>query len=251
MSDKPILEICTDSVASCKEAEKGGAARVELCANLFEGGTTPSAGCIQVARKQISIPLHVLIRPRGGDFCYTEDEFAVMRQDVEIAKNAGADGIVIGILRPEGTIDLDRTAALIKQAWPMHITFHRAFDMVIDPVLALQQLIDLGIGRLLTSGQEKSALEGTELIAELVQMAGDKLVIMPGGGITERNIVRIRRETGAREFHLSARAKIASAMTYRNPNAYMGGELRLPEYETGVANAQKIARTRIALTGQA
>ncbi|MDQ3291820.1 MAG: copper homeostasis protein CutC [Bacteroidota bacterium] len=245
-----ILEICTDSVYSCVQAEQGGAARVELCANLFEGGTTPTAGCLQIARQKIKIPIHVLLRPRGGDFCYTDDEFAVMQYDLEVIKSLGADGVVLGVLLPDGNIDVERTKILIEQARPLKITFHRAFDMVVDPLLALDQLIDLGVGRLLTSGQEKSALEGSELIAELVRRAGDKLVVMPGGGITERNIARLHRETNAPEYHLTAREKLPSPMTYRNPNAFMGGELRLPEYELAFTNAQKVARTQSALNKQ-
>lgn len=250
MPENLILEICTDSVASCREAEKGGAARVELCANLFEGGTTPSAGCIRMAREYLTIPLHVLLRPRGGDFCYSDEEFAVIEYDLQIAKKLGADGVVIGILLPDGTIDLKRTATLIKQARPMNVTFHRAFDMLAAPLPALQQLIQMGVDRLLTSGQEKSVLEGSELIAELVRQAGDKITIMPGGGITERNIARIRRETGAREFHLTARQKQASPMTYQNPSAFMGGELRLPEYELTFTNARKVAQTHAALVNK-
>ncbi len=247
MADKLMLEICADSVTSCGAAEQGGAGRIELCANLFEGGTTPSAGTILVARQQTSLPIFVLIRPRGGDFCYTPEEFAVMQQDIQVAKNAGANGVVIGILSPDGSVDLKRTASLIQLARPMSVTFHRAFDMVADPEQTLQQLIDLGVDRLLTSGQEKSALEGSELIAKLVKLAGNQLVVMPGGGITHRNIARIRRETGAREFHLTAREKIPSTMIYRNAHAFMGGELRLPEFETSIVNAQKVVDTQTAL----
>ncbi len=245
--DNLLLEICTDSVASCQEAEKGGAARVELCANLFEGGTTPTAGCLKIARQKIAIPIHVLLRPRGGDFCYSEEEFAVMQYDLEMIKSLGADGVVIGVLQPDGSIDLERTAALIKQARPMKITFHRAFDMVSDPLLALEQLISLGVERILTSGQEKSALEGSELIAQLIQKAEGRIIIMPGGGITARNIARLKRETNAVEFHLTAREKLPSPMSYRNPNAFMGGELRMPEYELAFASSRKVAQTQQAL----
>ncbi len=242
-----LLEICTDSVASCQAAEKGGATRVELCANLFEGGTTPTAGCLKMARQEITLPIHVLLRPRGGDFCYSPEEFAVMQYDLEMIKSLGADGVVIGILQPDGSIDLERTATLIKQAHPMNITFHRAFDMVSDPLLALEQLISLGVDRILTSGQEKSALEGSELIAELVLKADERIIIMPGGGITHRNIGRLRRETNALEFHLTAREKLPSPMSYRNPHAFMGGELRQPEYELAFTSAQKVSQTQQAL----
>ncbi|QNF31829.1 copper homeostasis protein CutC [Adhaeribacter swui] len=245
--DQLLLEICTDSVASCREAEKGGAARVELCANLFEGGTTPTAGCIKIAREQVNIPIHVILRPRGGDFCYSDEEFAVMQHDLEVIKSLGADGVVIGILQADGSIDIARTAALIEQARPMKITFHRAFDMVADPFGAIEQLIALGVERILTSGLEKSALEGSELIAQLIQQAAGRIIIMPGGGITNRNIARLKRETGAVEFHLTAREKLPSPMTYRNHNAFMGGELRVPEYELAFTSAHKVAQTQKAL----
>ena len=248
--NKLLLEICTDSVASCQEAEKGGATRVELCANLFEGGTTPTAGCLKIARQQTNIPIYVLLRPRGGDFCYSEEEFAIMQYDLEMIKRLGADGVVLGVLQPDGTIDMERTAKLIQQALPLQVTFHRAFDMVADPFRALDQLISLGVNRILTSGQEKSALEGSELIAQLIRQAAEKITIMPGGGVTHRNIARIRLETNAVEFHLTAREKLPSPMTYRNPNAFMGGELRQPEYELAFTSAQKVAQTQQALQAQ-
>lgn len=235
------LEICVDSVESCLEAQKAGAARVELCANLFEGGTTPSLGLIELARENLNIGLHVLIRPRGGDFCYSDLEFEIMQRDLEVIKAAGCDGVVIGVLNTDGTIDLARTAALVAAARPMSVTFHRAFDMTPDPFTALETLINLGIDRILTSGQERTALEGSELIRELVRKALDRIIILPGGGITERNIVRLHRETNAREFHLSARKKVPGTMVYRNDRVSMGGELRLPEYELAVADANRIA----------
>ena len=241
------LEICTDSVESCLEAQKAGATRVELCANLFEGGTTPSGGCITLARQNLNIGLHVLLRPRGGDFCYSELEFEVMQRDLEFIKKAGCDGIVLGLLKPDGQIDTARTAALIAAARPMSITFHRAFDMTPDPIAALEKLITLGIDRLLTSGQERTALEGSELINQLVHKAQGKIIIMPGGGITERNIARLRRETGASEFHMSARKKMTGPMDFRNERVSMGGELRLPEYERSLADANRISGAFAAL----
>jgi len=247
MEQKYCLEICTDSIISCQEAEKGGANRIELCANLFEGGTTPSAGTIQIAREVTSIPLNVLIRPRGGDFCYSDQEFEVIKQDIRVAKNLGADGVVIGILTPEGEIDIERTAALIQIARPLSITFHRAFDMVKDPIRSLEQLITLGVDRLLTSGQERTAFEGSELISKLVEVASGKIIVMPGGGITLRNIQRLKKETGAAEFHLTARKKISSTMQYRQNNVFMGGELRLPEYEHSIADAALITQVQSML----
>ena len=241
------LEICVDSVASCIEAQRAGAARVELCAGLFEGGTTPSAGCMQLARQNTNIDLHVLLRPRGGDFCYSALEFEVMQQDLQKIKEAGCNGVVLGILKPNGQIDTERTAILMAAARPLSVTFHRAFDMTPDPFSALETLINLGVDRLLTSGQERTALEGSELLHQLVQQAQNKLIIMPGGGITERNIARLCRETGASEFHLSARKKFTGPMEYRNERVSMGGELRLPEFELALADANKISQVFAAL----
>lgn len=234
------LEICIDSVLSGVEAQKAGAQRVELCSGLFEGGLTPSAGLIRLVREQLAIKVHVLIRPRGGDFCYSDLEMEIMLHDIALAKAVGCDGVVIGVLHPDGTIDVLRTQVLMAAAQPMAITFHRAFDLTPDPFAALQALINLKVKRLLTSGQEKSVLEGSELIRQLIQKAGEQLIVMPGGGISERNIARIARETGATEFHLSARRKMPSPMQYHNHRVFMGGELRLPEYELAIADASKI-----------
>jgi copper homeostasis protein len=243
MTIKPIiLEVCVDSLASCVAAEQGGAARVELCSSLFEGGLTPSAGMIKLAREKLTIPMNVIIRPRGGDFCYSDEEFACMRYDIQQAKELGADGVVIGILLPNGHVDIQRTAELVELAHPLSITFHRAFDMVVDPIQALEELVDLKIDRILTSGQERTVLEGSELLAKLIKLAGNRIIIMPGGGVTERNIQRIVRETGAQEIHVSGRKKMAGQMTYRNERVFMGGELRLPEYDLSVVDADKITR---------
>lgn len=248
MKNQVALEICVDSVASCEAAQEGGATRVELCANLFEGGTTPSAGTIREARARISIGLHVILRPRGGDFCYSAAEFNSMLYDLQVAKDLGADGIVIGILQPNGTIDRERMEVLVAQARPLTLTFHRAFDMTPDPEQALADIVDLGMDLLLTSGQERSACEGIPLLARLVHQAGDRIRIMPGGGITERNLDRVVRETGVRDVHLSARQRVASPMDYRPGHVFMGGELRLPEYELTVADPDKIGRLRQHLT---
>jgi copper homeostasis protein len=231
-----ILEICIDSVEAAIAAQAGGADRVELCADLLEGGTTPSAGTIQLARRSIDIGLNVIIRPRGGDFCYTPVEFEVMKFDVEAAKAAGADGVVIGILKEDGSVDADRTHELVALARPMSVTFHRAFDMVRDPYQALETLIDLDVNRVLTSGQESSVLEGLDLITALIQRAGDRIIVMPGGGITQRNFQRIVAACGAREIHVLAPGIRESPMAYRNPNCFMGGELRPPEFSLTVTD---------------
>ena len=181
----PIFEICVDSVDSAVAAEQGGATRVELCTALLEGGLTPSAGTIAITRAQVSIGLQVMIRPRGGDFLYSDTEFASMKHDIELAKQLGANGVVFGLLTAAGNIDSDRTRVLLDHAKPMNVTFHRAFDMTRDPIAALETLIELGINRVLTSGQEVSALEGAELVHDLLVHADDKIIVMPGGGITE------------------------------------------------------------------
>jgi copper homeostasis protein len=242
-SSKLIIEVCVDSVESAMAAERGGADRVELCDNLLEGGTTPSAGAIAIARDRLGIKLQVIIRPRGGDFCYSEVEFAVMQHDIALAKQLGADGVVIGILTPEGAIDISRTRALIELARPLSVTFHRAFDMARDPYRALEDLIGLGIDRILTSGQEPSVIEGLDLIAELVQLAGDRVIIMPGGG-TERNIGKVVARSGVREVHVTGTTSVESAMQFRNQRVFMGGELRPPEYARLTTDPEKISALR-------
>jgi copper homeostasis protein len=224
------IEICVDSVAGAIAAQRGGADRVELCDNLMEGGTTPSAGCIRTARKHLKIGLQVIIRPRGSDFLYDETEVEVIREDVRVAKEAGADGVVIGCLTAEGNIDQDLTRELVKLARPMNVTFHRAFDMCRDPRQGLEELVGLGLDRVLTSGQEASCLEGLELIAALQQQAAGRIIVMPGGGITPRNVRKIVAGTGVIEVHLSARSSVESKMKHRNSRCFMGGTLRPPEF---------------------
>ncbi len=224
------IEICVDSAAGAFTAERAGADRVELCDNLLEGGTTPSAGCIKMARRALKIGLQVIIRPRGGDFLYDETEMGVMREDIRVAKDLGADGVVIGCLTSEGEIDKPRTQELIELARPMNVTFHRAFDMCRDPQKGLEDLVALGVNRVLTSGQESTCLEGLELLAALQKQAGGRIIVMPGGGITPRNIQKIVAGTGVTEIHLSARSSVESGMKYRNSRVYMGGTLRPPEF---------------------
>ncbi len=236
----PLFEICVDSVEGAIAAQAGGAQRVELCDNLLEGGTTPSAGTIAVARQHLTIGLNVIIRPRGGDFCYSDVEFAVMQHDVAQAKQLGANGVVIGLLNPDGTVDKARTAKLIEIARPLNVTFHRAFDMTNDPHQALEDLISLGLNRVLTSGQEDSVLEGLDLITALVQQAGDRIIVMPGGGIHERNLKKIVTQSGVREVHMTARREIQSRMIYRNPHPYMGGALRPPEFSRLETDAARV-----------
>jgi copper homeostasis protein len=238
------LEVCVDSVESALAAQAAGADRVELCQALFEGGLTPSAGLIEEVRARVSLKLAVMIRPRGADFCYSTTEFAVMKRDLLLARKLGADVLVLGLLKPDGTIDRERTWELLELARPLPVTFHRAFDMTRDPREALETLIGLGVDRVLTSGQERSALEGLDLIAELIQLAGDRIVVMPGGGLSERNLPKILRQSGAREFHVSAASTRESPMTFRNPRVAMGRQVGPPEYQSSVASDTRIRAFR-------
>ncbi len=201
MSKNFLLEICVDSVESAIAAQEGGADRVELCANLGDGGTTPSAGLIATARRHLRIGLHILIRPRGGDFCYSAVEFKSMKSDVAFAKNLGADGVVFGILKPDRTVDVERMRALVNLARPMSLTFHRAFDVADEPFRALEDIIALGVDRLLTSGQAETAKAGLPLIAQLAQKAAGRIRIMPGGGINAQNLHQFISTAGVSEIH--------------------------------------------------
>lgn len=234
------LEICIDSVESALAAEAAGADRVELCQGLIEGGTTPSPGTIRLTRKHTNLGVMVIIRPRGGDFLYTDHETDVMLEDIREAKAAGADGVVIGCLSADGTVDVEKNRALILAAQPMSVTFHRAFDVTRDPFEALETVIDLGCDRILTSGQEASVLEGADLIRELIAKAGDRIVIMPGGGITTRNVGKIAALTGAEELHMSCRRTLDSGMQFRNSRVYMGGALYPPEFARKIADTDGI-----------
>lgn len=235
------VEVCIDSLEGALAAQQGGAHRVELCDNLLEGGTTPSAGTIVLARQLLEIDLNVIIRPRGGDFCYSELEFEVMQYDIEQAKRRlGANGVVIGLLKEDGTIDRERTAQLVEIARPLSVTFHRAFDMCREPHEALETLIELGIDRVLTSGQEASVLEGLDVITELVRQAGDRIIVMPGGGITRRNIHKIVSQSGVKEVHVSGRVEVESSMRYRNERCFMGGAFRPPEFTRWITDAHRV-----------
>jgi copper homeostasis protein len=226
-----ICEICVDSVAGVRAARDAGAQRVELCADLLEGGITPSLGMIRQARTVAGVDLNVMIRPRGGDFLFNDDELASLHSDIETAKTEGANGVVIGLLTTAGEIDVGRTRDLVALARPLSVTFHRAFDVTAEPFGALETLIDLGLDRVLTSGQEPSVLEGLPLIVELMKRAGDRIVIMPGGGITARNVERIVAAARPREIHFAALEPVESTMRFRRPHVFMGGELRPPEFD--------------------
>jgi copper homeostasis protein len=240
MRERVLVEACVESVESAVAAAEGGADRVELCDALVEGGTTPSAGSIRLARERLDIGICVMIRPRGGDFLYTDLEFEIMRRDVVTARDLGADGVVLGLLRPDGTVDRERTARLVDDAGPVPVTFHRAFDVSRDPMEALETLIDLGVRRVLTSGQTATALESLPLIAKLVRTAGSRITILAGGGITPANAARVVAETGVGEIHLYAPRRFPSPMEFRNESVPMGMPYRPDEYVRTVTDASAI-----------
>ena len=238
-----IVEICANSAQSCVEAEIGGASRVELCAGIPEGGTTPSYGEIYMAKKLTSaIDVNVIIRPRGGDFLYTQAETESMILDIELAKQLKVHGVVFGCLTKQGDIDIPLMCRLIDAAKPLSVTCHRAFDVCRDPFAALESLIELGCDRILTSGQQPDAVQGIPMIKELVQRAGERIIIMPGCGVREDNIERIESETGAKEFHTSARSILHSKMEYRNERVPMGSSVVTSEFETVQTDRNKVVK---------
>lgn len=238
---KRIIEICANSAQSCKEAQEGGAKRVELCAGIPEGGTTPSYGEIRMAQSLAPlIDINIIIRPRGGDFLYTYAEVLAMMHDIDICKQLGVHGVVFGCLTKEGDIDVHLMKKLIDVAKPLSVTCHRAFDVCRDPFIALEQLIELGCDRILTSGQQPDAVKGIPLLAELVKRAGDRIIIMPGCGVRENNIAQIEAETGAKEFHTSARSIVYSKMEYKNENVPMGSSVVTSEFETVQTDRAKV-----------
>jgi len=244
-----LFEICIDNVAGVVAAIDAGAARVELCASLIEGGITPSIGMVKqaVAVAGGRLKVHVIIRPRGGDFLFNADEFATMLHDIDAMKAAGASGVVIGMLNADGTIDEAGCAELIAASRPLSVTFHRAFDVSRDAFSSLETLIRLGVDRVLTSGQEPGVVEGAPLIRQLIERADGRLIVMPGGDITARNAARIARDTGAREFHFAAFATEPSSMTWRNEAVFMGGTLRPSEYDRVTTTADAIRAVTTAI----
>ena len=235
------LEICLDSVESALAAERGGADRVELCADLLEGGITPSAGLIAAVRQKTSIGLQVMIRPRGGDFCYTAPEFEIMRKDVRMAKQLGANGVVFGILDAEGNVDVNRTRELVELARPLNVTHHRAFDMANDLFRALEDVIKTGADRILTSGGEATVAAGLETIGRLVKAAGDRTIIMPGGGISGDDIRLVVEKSGVREVHVGLGTEVPSPMRYRNQKIAMGS-IEGHEYKRLVVQAEEVRK---------
>lgn len=236
-----LIEVCANSAESSIAAEKGGAYRVELCAAIPEGGTTPSYGEMVVTRKLIGIKMNVIIRPRAGDFLYSDIEFEAMKEDIKMAKKAGADGVVFGCLTKDGDIDIERNRELLKCAEGMSTTFHRAFDVCRAPFKALEEIISLGFDRILTSGQKANAMMGCDLISELVKKAAGRIIIMPGCGVNESNIRELASRTGAVEFHMSARENIPSKMIYHKDGVSMGGEVKIDEFMRPVTTARRVS----------
>ena len=226
------IEVSAYSVQWAIDAQKAGAHRVELCDNIYEGGTTPSIASIELARKHLNIELYVIIRPRGGDFLYSDIEFKTMKRDIELAKSAGVDGFVFGILNMNGSIDIKRTKELVGLSKPKKVTFHRAFDVAKDPFNALEDIILCGCDRILTSGQKNVVADALPLLSELVKKAGNRISIMPGSGVNENNILEIKKKTGAYEFHLSGKKTVQSKMNYINKNVSFNanGHSSIPEH---------------------
>jgi copper homeostasis protein len=240
------LEICLDSVESAMNAERGGADRVELCAGLPEGGTTPSAGMIAAVRKQISIGLQVMVRPRGGDFCYSAEEFGIMQRDVLIAKQLGAGGVVFGVLDLEGHLDKARMRQLIELARPLKITCHRAFDMAFDFERALNDLMELGVDRVLTSGGQKSAIDAMPTLKQIARQARGRISVMACGEISITNVKAVVNYTGVTEVHAGLGEPVASAMRFRNPRIMMGS-VASAEYQRTVVSEHSVRELRAAL----
>jgi copper homeostasis protein len=216
MSEKRILEVCAFTIQSCITAEKAGAARVELCDNPIEGGTTPGYGTIKQVREKISILLYPIIRPRSGNYFYSEDEYAIIKKDIEMCRELGCDGISVGAQTIDAEIDVEMLKRIVEWAGPMGVTCNRAFDGAPDPFKALEDIISAGCERILTSGQKSAAPDAAPLLARLVKQAGDRIIIMPGAGVKSVNIRKLADESGAREFHSSARVVAPNPITYLN-----------------------------------
>ena len=244
MAEKIILEVCSFNIQSCIIAEKAGAYRVELCDNPVEGGTTPSHGAIRQTRERISIQLYPIIRPRAGNYFYDDDEYAIMKYDIEFCKQAGCDGISVGIQKQNGEIDTERLKRIVEWAYPMGVTCNRAFDAAPDPFKALEDVILCGCERILTSGQKSAAPDAGEVLGALVKQADERLVIMPGAGVRSSNIEKLMRESGAREYHTSARKVVENNVSHQNPeildigNVYLADESELRKI-LSLVNAEK------------
>ena len=237
-----LVEICCGSLEDAMEAEQGGANRVELCSALFLGGLTPSFGTIVEAKARLRIPVVVMIRPRGGGFCYTQPEMAVMERDTALAREQGADGIVFGILNADGSVDEERCGRIRKLIGDRQAVFHRAFDVTPDPLRALDQLVEMGFTRILTSGQEDTVPEGLPLIKRLIEYAGDRIEVLPGGGIKLNNLRQVVEATGTKQVHLTAFKTQPDTSVRGRPFVTFGGALYPPEDQYQVADRSLVER---------
>lgn len=250
-SPLPLIELCVEGIDGLLAAQAAGADRVELCASLVEGGITPSLGTVRAALELATVPFHVIVRPRGGDFLYSDTEYRSMLADVSALADLGVAGVVVGCLNADGSIDEARMGELVRAAGSLNVTCHRAFDMTRDPVETLEALVRCGVGRVLTSGQRDSALEGAELLAALVRQAGERIIILGCGGLDPDNIAEVLGRTGLKEMHFAALADVPSAMHYRNPRVGMGGSDLDREYRTTVTDGALVAATIAAARGEA
>ncbi len=246
MNPNYVLEVCADSVESVLAAVKGDADRIELCGNLVIGGTTPSESLYLAIRKCTDIPIHVLIRPRFGDFCYSDYEYAVMREEVKRFRELGADGVVMGILHPDGSLDTERLGGLMEEADGLSVTLHRAFDLCQDPLATVDQAVSLGMTTILTSGQKNSCLEGVDLLKKIRERAGEDIHILAGGGVHAGVIQRIHEETGITEFHMSGKSIVDSKMIYRKEGVSMGLPL-MSEYDIYRTDENKVREAKKVL----
>ena len=241
-----LIEICVEGPDNAVAAAEGGADRVELCASLIEGGITPSPGVVRATLAALTIPVMAMVRPRGGDFLYSDREYASMRDDVQAMRAAGVAGVVFGCLTADGDIDEARTAELVALARPLSVTVHRAFDMVRDPAAALEALVRCGVDRVLTSGQRPTALEGLPLLRALARQAAGRIVVMGCGELTPDSIAAVR-DAGLNELHLAAPRVVPSGMRWRNPDVGMGGEDLEREYRITVTDTQLVRDTIAAI----
>jgi len=239
-----IIEVVVYNITSAMKAEEGGADRIELCDSPGDGGTTPSYGTIELVRQNVTLDVFVMIRPRGGDFCYSSWEFHSMKRDISQCQKLSVDGVVFGILNPDGTIDKKRCSELIKQVRPLKATCHRAFDMTRDPFEALEDCIEVGFDRILTSGQQAQAIQGKDLVAELIKRAKGRIVIMPGSGVNEETVSSIVSATGASEIHCSAVAFTESKMVFKNSNIAGMGSDEGSEYKLRSVDPLRIKKIR-------
>lgn len=241
-----ILEVCADSVESVLAGERGGATRIELCGNLLIGGTTPSPKLFEAVRRHSTIPVYVLIRPRFGDFCYTDYEYSIMKEEVRMFRELGAEGVVIGILKPEGTLNMEAMYGLMSEAEEMSVTLHRAFDMCADPFNMLEQAISLEMDTILTSGQKNLCTQGAVLLKELKEKSLKRICIQAGGGVNAEVIPSLYRVSGVKAYHMSGKAVLDSAMRYRKEEVNMGLP-SLSEYSVYRTREEEIRKARQVL----